>query len=248
MINHLPFPPTYQEIIEQIPHYRKLSEDDKKKIEHSILYFIYTKSFVGNHIEVTDEMRVVIAFYACLLLLHHNDLACYESLKTIIIYPFAMVTKQVMAHGGIYQKGEFILSGQSAGHTVVISWHDAKKEAYHLRQNNVILHEFAHEIDYMEGEADGVPPLELSKYHEWSHIVFREFDKLANVALTNRDWGKYKLIGEYAATNEIEFFAVITERFFESPRSFKYHFPDLYKELQSFYKIDPIIFEDSAPV
>lgn len=243
MIDSTPFPEAYRRVVQKIPHYGKLSQEDQKKIERSIRLFVSTKEFIGKEMEITDEIRVTIAFYACLLLLHIDAANCYENLKTIIVYPFAMVTEQVRANGGIYSKEEMVLSGQSANDTVVISWHDARKEAYHLRHENVVIHEFAHEIDMMDGEADGVPPLELSRYNEWSQVMYTEFKKLNSVALKNRDWGKYKTIGAYAATNEAEFFAVITERFFESPDSLKHHFPDLYKELKDFYNINPIISE-----
>jgi len=247
-IERTPTPQSYREILERIPHYTALPQEEKLRIEHSIRLFIRSKEFIGNSIEITDEIRVVIAFYACLLLLHLDTTNCYESLKTIIVYPHAMVTEQLRTQGGIYSKEEMILSGQSANDTVVISWHDAKREAYHLRHENVVIHEFAHEIDFMDGQIDGVPPLELSKYDEWSRIMYEEFSKLHTIALKNRDWGKYKMIGAYAASNEAEFFAVLTERFFESPRSLKRHFPDLYRELKSFYRIDPLLFESAGRV
>jgi Mlc titration factor MtfA (ptsG expression regulator) len=242
-IERTPLPDTYRDVLKKIPHYNRLSDNDRLRIERSVRLFIRSKEYIGNGIEITDEIRVVIAFYACLLLLHIETANCYDTLKTIIVYPHAMVTEQLRANSGIYSKEKMILSGQSANDTVVISWHDAKKEAYHLRHENVVIHEFAHEIDFMDGEVDGVPPLELSKYNEWSRVMYDEFRKLNTVALRNRDWGKYKMIGAYAASNEAEFFAVITERFFESPHALKHHFPDLYKELSSFYKIDPILFE-----
>ncbi|MBA1432346.1 MAG: zinc-dependent peptidase [Epsilonproteobacteria bacterium] len=162
--------------------------------------------------------------------------------ETIIIYPNAVAFENLQAQGGTYTKEKFLIDGQAANDTVIIIWHDAKREAYHLRHNNVIVHEFAHEIDFMDGEIDGVPPIERSKYDEWSRVLFGNFKKLNSVALKNRDWGKYKLLGSYAATNEAEFFAVVTERFFESPQSLKKHFPELYNELKEFYKIDTIKF------
>ncbi|MEA3419998.1 MAG: M90 family metallopeptidase [Campylobacterota bacterium] len=242
-INVMPFPDPYRDTLHKIPHYGRLPENDQKKIERNILYFLESKEFIGNHMEISDEIRVTIAFYACLLLLHLDHLNSYGNLKRIIVYPNAMVTEQVRGSSGIYSKEEMVLSGQSANDTVVISWHDAKREAYHLRYENVIIHEFAHEIDYMDGEIDGTPPMMLSHYYEWSEVMYDEFSKLTNAAVGKEDWGKYKMIGSYAATNEAEFFAVITERFYEAPSVFKRYFPDLYKELQSFYRIDPIIFE-----
>ncbi|MDY0117819.1 MAG: zinc-dependent peptidase, partial [Sulfurimonadaceae bacterium] len=128
----------------------------------------------------------------------------------------------------------------SSHDTVVIIWDEAKSEAYHLRQENVIIHEFTHVIDFMSGEIDGVPPIEKSKYSEWSRVLNGEFDKLNKIALKNKNWGKYELLGSYASTDEAEFFAVATERFFGSPQSLKEKFPELYNELENFYKIDPI--------
>lgn len=238
-IAQMPFDPKYRKILEKTPHYRYLSKEDKEKIERSILRFIHTKKFVGVKMDVTDEMKVIIAFYACLLLLHIDTDNCYDNLKTIILYPSPVVLDNVRNNGGIYTKEDFLIDGQSANDTVVLVWHDARYEAYHLRHDNVIVHEFAHEIDYMDGEVDGVPPLERSKYDSWTKVLLEDFKKLNNVALKNREWGKYKLLGSYAATNEAEFFAVVTERFFESPHSLKHHFPELYKELKDFYNIDP---------
>jgi Mlc titration factor MtfA (ptsG expression regulator) len=90
----------------------------------------------------------------------------------------------------------------------------------------------------MDGYIDGVPPLEQSKYGGWVHTFNKEFTTLNNIALKDRNWGKYKLLGAYAASNEAEFFAVATERFFEAPASLKHHFPNLYNELEDFYQID----------
>jgi len=223
------------------PHYKNLAPEDKQKIERSILLFIHTKEFIGAGIDVTAEMKVIIAFYACLLLLKKDTIHnCYENLQTIIIYPSAVAFERVAQNGGVYTKEKFLIDGQAANDTVIIIWHDAKKEAYHLRHDNVIIHEFAHEIDFMDGAVDGVPPLEHSKYDEWARILYHDYKKLNNVASKNREWGKYKLLGSYAATNEAEFFAVLTERFFQSPKSLQKHFPELYKELKDFYGIDPV--------
>ena len=233
-----PFKDEYRKYLQNTTHYNKLPKEDKEKIEHSILLFTNTKEFIGVSVEVTAEMKVIIAFYACLLLLHKTTTNCYENLKTIIIYPSAVAFENINAANGIYTKEKFLIDGQSANDTVVIVWHDAKKEAYHLRHDNVIVHEFAHEIDFMDGEIDGVPPIEKSKYDEWTKVLFHDYKKLSNVAAKNRDWGKYKLLGSYAATNEAEFFAVVSERFFETPQSLKKHFPELYAELKDFYNID----------
>jgi len=238
-IASLPFSEEQRAYLKHLPQYIHLPEQDKERIERSILRFIHTKHFTGVKLEVTEEMKVIIAFYACLLLLHIETDNCYDNLQSIIIYNHPVIIDRVQNNGGIFSKEQFLIDGQSANDTVIIIWHDAKHEAYHPRKENVIVHEFAHEIDFMDGEIDGVPPLERSKYHEWTNVLYKEFQKLNSVALKNRDWGDYKFIGEYAATNEAEFFAVLTERFFESPKSLKAKFPDLYNELKDFYRTDP---------
>ena len=236
----MPFLDTYRVYLKNTPHYEKLSLLDKEKIERSILLFCNTKEFIGIGLEITQEMKIIISFYACLLLLHKNTTNCYDNLKTIIIYPSIVILNNLEAMNGVYTKEKFLIDGQAANDTVVIVWQDAKKEAYHLRHNNVIVHEFAHEIDFMDGEIDGVPPLEQSKYDEWSRVLFSEYKRLNNRVVKNREWGKYKLLGAYAATNEAEFFAVVTERFFETPHSLQKHFPELYNELKDFYNIDTV--------
>jgi len=240
MIEKIPFKPEHRKFLHKTPHYDSLLDVDKQKIERSIIRFVYTKTFIGVKMEITDEIKIVTAFYACLLLLHKETSQCYDALQTIIVYPSPVVLKDVRENGGIYTKEDFIIDGQSSNDTVILVWHDAKQEAYHLRHDNVVIHEFAHEIDFMDGEVDGVPPLEASKYHEWTSIFYDEYEKLHAVAMKDREWGKYKLLGSYAATNEAEFFAVVTERFFESPHSLYAHFPELYKELKDFYEIDTL--------
>lgn len=239
-INSMPFEEEYRVYLRKTPHYKNLSDLEKQKIERSILLFANTKDFIGISLEVSDEMKIIIAFYACLLLLHIDTKNCYDNLKTIIIYPHPVATRKIQNSGGIFSNEEFFIEGQSANDTVVIIWDEAKSEAYQLRDNNVIIHEFAHEIDFMDGEIDGIPPLEKSKYNEWSRVVHGEFNKLSEIALKDREWGKYKLLGSYASTNEAEFFAVLTERFFESPQSLQNNFPQLYSELEAFYKINPL--------
>ena len=236
-----PFPRAYQEILLKTPFYKYLDADDKTLLHYAILRFINEKEFIGlNDMQITDEIRIIIAFYACLLLLHIKKNDGYGNLTTILVYPYEFVMHETKSYGGIYTKERFILEGQSSNDTVVISWHNAKKEAYQMHHQNVILHEFTHEIDFMSGEIDGVPPMHESLYFEWTKVMHHEYKKLREKSLAGRYFGKYEVIGNYAATNEAEFFAVVTERFFVSPAPLKKHFPDIYKELQAFYKTDPI--------
>jgi len=226
--------------LSRIIHYNNLSIKDKGKIEKSIQLFSKTKEFIGVDIKVTDEIKTVISFYACLLLLRLENLGCYDELKTIIVYPSAVIIKEIKENNGIFQKEDFIIDGQASNSTVIIVWDDAKKEAYHLTKDNLIIHEFAHEIDFMDGKIDGVPPLKGYKYKEWTILLYKEFLKLEDKVLKEEKLGKYKILGKYAGTDEGEFFAVLTERFFDSPMSLKKYFPKLYDKMYEFYKIDTL--------
>ncbi len=234
-----PFPKEYEEILKNIPIYNKLKSADRERIKKSILLFTETKKFQGVKLTVNSEIKVTIAFYACLLLLRIETRNCYDNLLTIIVYPHTVIVQQVKNSGGIYSKEEMLIEGQSANDTLVVAWDDAKKEVFHIGKDNVLIHEFAHEIDFLDGEIDGIPPLPKAKYQEWANVLYSDFEKLREKALQNRYWGKYKILGSYAATNEAEFFAVATERFFGTPKSLKKHFPKLYNELKEFYKFDP---------
>ena len=239
-IEETSFDPKLRKYLNKIVHYKNLNKEDKKKIEKSIQIFSATKEFIGVDIAITDEIKTVIAFYACLLLLKLENLGCYEDLKTIIVYPSPVVLNNIRENSGIFVKEDFVIDGQSSNGTVIIVWNDAKNEAYHLNQSNVIVHEFAHEIDFMDGEIDGIPPIEKSKYHQWSSSLYEEFKKLHTLSIDHKSFGKYKVLGSYAGTNEAEFFAVLSERFFESPQLLKKDFPKLYEQMYDFYKIDTL--------
>jgi hypothetical protein len=239
-LKETPFPKAYESHLEKLPHYPVLDGEKREKLKQRMALFLFDKEFIGIKNEVTDEMRAVIAFYACLITLELPEEA-YEELKTVLVYPYRFIADEVQSYGGIYTQEEFVLEGQSTGDVVVISWHEAKREAYHLRHHNVIIHEFAHELDFEGGSADGVPPLDREQYRSWSHTIYGHYDILNDIWQKNRDWGRYALFGDYAATNRAEFFAVASEIFFTNPRRLKHEFPDIYNELARFYRQDPAV-------
>ncbi len=235
-IEKMKFPAGYESILQNIPHFACLPDILKQKIRKSILFFIKTKEFRGIEIDIDDRIKVVIAFYACLLKISKDD--CYENLRTIIVYPNEIFKSIVSNNAGISTREDVILEGESIGGSVVIVWNEAKKEAYHPKGNNVIVHEFTHEIDFEDGEIDGIPAMDFSKYRQWTDVMFKEYDKLKEIIQKGRYLQKYKFIGSYAAKNEAEFFAVTSELFFEKPLGLKKHFPDIYNELRDFYGFD----------
>ncbi|MCK5110243.1 MAG: zinc-dependent peptidase [Arcobacteraceae bacterium] len=247
-INHLlllkelktiPFPSHYEKVLKKIPYYNLLSQDLKLKLHYKMMIFIEEKEWLGIKKDVTYEMKVVISFYACLMIVN-LDKEVYENLSTIYVYPYEFILDEVKSYDGIYTKEKFILEGQSSGGVVIISWHNAKREAYHFKNHNVIIHEFAHELDFEDGVADGVPVLDNLKYKAWADVMFKTYKALNAKSLTNRFWGKYKLFGSSGAINTAEFFAVASEVFFEKPKSLRKNFPEVYEQLKQFYKIDTI--------
>lgn len=237
-IDSLPFPDSYTTVLLRSHHYRRLPRKERDAVQRSILHFIHTKEFIGIGIGVNDEMKVLIAFYACLLLLRKHAPVPYPDLATLLIYPGSVVIEQNRNDGGIVTSEEVAIDGQSANGTVVITWDAARSEAFTMSPGNLILHEFAHEIDFMNGEIDGIPPMKTEHSKRWIEVFDREFDALCNLVEENADLGRYALFGPDAALDEAEFFAVATERFFGEPVLFKEHFPDLYERFRIFYGID----------
>jgi Mlc titration factor MtfA (ptsG expression regulator) len=228
------FPDAWRTYLERTVHYPRLSPEQQQRVERSILKFVHLKQFIGVGLDVTDEMRVVTAFYACLMVLEKPGY-CYPSLQNILLYSHDFIVKEVKSRGGIYTEGAYVLEGQSSTESVVLSWHEARKQAYHLTHHNVIIHEFAHELDFEDGMADGVPPLTRGLYARWTRIMQHDFKALSAAVTRGRYLDRYKLLGEYAATNEAEFFAVVSELYFEKPGQLKHHFPELYHLLETFY-------------
>jgi Mlc titration factor MtfA (ptsG expression regulator) len=228
-------PPTQEilYILKKIRYYTLLPENLKKIINFKIQIFLNEKQFIGIKLQITNEIKVNIAFYACLLTLY-SKYFCYPNLEYIFVYPSTILKKEIEEY---FANQEILIEGEATSDTVLISWNDAKKEIKTC-ERNVIIHEFAHEIDYSDGRIDGLPPIDSEKSKEFAKIMFSEYEKFKEKTIKGRFLGKYHLIDKYAATNRAEFFAVMTEYFFIRPAVLKKHFPDIYKELKSFYKID----------
>jgi len=229
-----PLPEKYKKHILNLPEYQKLTPQQKKIIEYKIQRFLKEKEFIGIKLKITDEIKTVIAFYACLITLAYEDF-CYPDLKYIYVYPHTIVLN-THQNGAVISNEEILISGEALKDGVIIAWDEVKKDIKLKR--NVVIHEFAHILDFEEGEINGIPPIEESKYTEWSKIMFKEYEKFREKLLKNRLLGKYSLIDKYAATNKAEFFAVLSEYYFKKPEILKKHFPKIYKELKSFYKIE----------
>ncbi|HWD22548.1 MAG TPA: M90 family metallopeptidase [Burkholderiales bacterium] len=204
------------------------------KLRDLVLIFLAEKEFSGAHgIEVRDEMRVAIAAQACLLVLELG-LDWYSGWSGIVVYPGDFrVRRSEMDEAGVVHEWQDELAGEAMpGGPVVISWDAAAHDPY----MNVVIHEFAHKLDMANGEADGLPPLHPGMDRKaWIEAWHEAYEGFCDVVERDRDtW-----LDPYAAEHPSEFFAVVSEAFFESPAETKRRYPGVYEQLKLFYRQDP---------
>ena len=234
------FPPKWEKILNRnVALYRYLPDPLKKELQGHIQVFLDEKIFEGcGGLKITDEIRVTIAAQACILLLSRKP-TYYPKLYTILVYPGAYVAKKVTVIGMQHFEEMTVRAGESwTRGEVVLAWDNVRQEAIDLADgHNVVLHEFAHQLDQEDGSANGAPILEkLSSYRTWARVLSKEYQGLQRRVLS----GRKDIMDAYGATDPAEFFAVATETFFERPKQMKLTHPELYEELESYYGLDPL--------
>ncbi len=255
-----PFPPAWRAIVrKRVPLYRQLPAELQHQLRRRILVFLAEKPFLGcAGLAVTDEMRVTIAAQACLLRLNRGG-ALFPELKQILVYPGAFVVDRLHPEaGGVLREQRRALSGESWSQgQVILSWQDVLEGARIADDgHNVVLHEFAHQLDQESGNANGAPRLGSRAAHaRWARVMSAEFAAL-QARIRAREavgWSWHgapaegadaafevpDLISDYGATNEAEFFAVVTEVFFEQARALSERHPALFAVLRDYYAVDP---------
>ena len=234
-----PFPPEWLAIVEKnVPLYGRLDEDDREALLDHVQVFLAEKRFEGaGGLEMTDEIRVTIAAQACIPLLHLDDADYYGRLRSVVVYPSTYVVPQETQHGGVVREGESARLGESWDHgAVVLAWDSARTGAANPADGrNVVLHEFAHQLDQADGGADGTPVLPLGGYVPFARVLGEHYLELRD----DREDGRKTLLNGYGATSEAEFFAVATETFFEKPVQLERRHPELYAELARYFRQDP---------
>jgi hypothetical protein len=239
-VRRRPFPTEWRAIVEKnVPYVASLPPDDREELAGHVQVFLAEKRFEGcNGLQITDEVRVTIAAQACVLLLHRQT-DYYPNLVSILVYPTTyLVPGGRRAPDGRPPEAPQARLGESWSRDVmVLSWDSVVSGASDTRDgHNVVLHEFAHQLDQEDGASDGAPVLpRRSMYVAWARVLGHDFDQLV------RDTERHHrtLIDRYGATNPAEFFAVATETFFEKPRQLRSKHPALYSQLQEFYRQDP---------
>jgi Mlc titration factor MtfA (ptsG expression regulator) len=235
------FPAEWRLIIERnLPAYGRLSEADQAELCGHVQVFLAEKRFEGcGGLTLNDEIRVTIAAQACLLLLH-RETDYYPELTSILVYPSAYIAREERYLGGdIWEEGDDGRFGHTSRQlgSLVLAWDEAKHGAADPSDGrNLVLHEFAHQLDFEDSRTDGAPALATrAEYLAWARVMSREFEALRLADET----GTPSVLDTYGAANPAEFFAVATEAFFERSQLLRSRHPELYRELARFFRQDP---------
>lgn len=220
--------------------FRRLPPEDQTELLRHIQVFLAEKRFEGcGGLELTDEIRLTIAAQACVLLLH-RETDYYPQLSTILVYPSSyIVPGERHLEGPIWEEGDQTFLGHATDRlgSIVLAWDAAKEGAVNSSDGrNLVLHEFAHQLDFEDYATDGAPALATrAEYATWAEVMRREFKALQAAD----EAGSPTVLDTYGATNPAEFFAVATEAFFERPRDLRARHPELYGALGQYFRQDP---------
>lgn len=237
-----PFPPAWRRILRRhVPYLTRLPYPLQRRLHGHMLVFLAEKPFIGcAGMVVDDAVRVTIAAQACLLLLgREDDAAVFPQLRQVLVYPGAfLVDRTQNLGGGVVQDQRRQLAGESWQQgQVLVSWEDVLRGAADPRDgHNVVLHEFAHQLDQETGAANGAPALrDTVSQHRWTAVFQQAYQSLQKAAAQ----GQATLLDVYGATDPAEFFAVATECFFERAQEMAQALPELFAALQGYYDVDP---------
>jgi Mlc titration factor MtfA (ptsG expression regulator) len=239
-----PFPAEWREILRRrVPQVNLLPADLQLRLKKLIQVFLAEKPFIGcAGLEVSVEMRVTIAAQACLLLLGRRSLITaevYPALRQILLYPAPFVVDRVRSDGVLTSQGPAVLAGESWSQgQVILSWPDVVEGAAQPADGrNVVIHEFAHQLDQQTGRANGAPWLAGRRRRErWAAVLGAEFAALQRRVAR----GEPGLLDAYGASDAAEFFAVASEAYFERPAHMAAEHPALFDELSRYYRVQPL--------
>lgn len=217
--------------------FRRLPQADRARLRQQVALFLHDKGFYGaEELTVTPPMRLIIAAEACLLSLN-LDPDVWRGFHAIIIYPEAFHTshRHVDEAGVVHENPQWQAGESWQRGPVLLSWPEVGPD--HDDGVNLVIHEFAHQLDMRVGEADGFPPLHTGMSAQaWTDSFSRAYDELCAAV----DRGAYTELDPYASESPAEFFAVTSEFFFTRPGRLRQLHPDVYRQLALFYRQDPL--------
>ncbi|WP_127470535.1 zinc-dependent peptidase [Thiomicrorhabdus aquaedulcis] len=211
----------------------------KVQLRELTILFTHQKNFsASNDFSLSRPMTLTISAYACLLILELG-LEYYQGWHDIVVYPSAFfVERDEIDQWGVVSHQQEVLEGEAwLNGPVVLDWQSFKAESDQIKPgHNLVLHEFSHKLDMLNGRANGMPPLHNKMTREpWTQAFSQAFERLQHQV----EHGHHAVINSYAATDPAEFFAVCTEYFFTAPNLLIHHFPAVYQQLVLFYQQDP---------
>ena len=226
----------WRKVTRQIVVLQGLDAVEMAHLRELTTWFLHNKSINGAQgLYVTLSMRIAVAAQACLLILN-LDLDYFDNWVEVILYPGAFrVNHEQMDANGLVHNEASVLSGESwLRGPVILSWNDVERDSYHSRAgHNVVLHEFAHKLDGLDGVTNGMPPLRRGMNRKrWAEELSGSYELLCRQVAA----GKSAFINPYAAISPAEFFAVLSEYFFTAPDILKKCCPGVHAQLTLFYQ------------
>jgi len=211
-----------------------LNEEETKRLEQIVQVIFAEKEWEGcDGLELTEEIKVTISALAGLMLLGVPEFY-FDNVKTILVFPkaFRRQTQSGWVMDESHRSGEAWQGGP-----IILSWKDALRGGRDEDDGqNLVIHEFAHALDGLDGEMGGNVMFDDSATSQrWQEVVEREFAELCRA----KEEGIRTLLDHYGATNEAEFFAVSSEIFFEKPRRLSQEHNELFELLRTYYRVDP---------
>lgn len=224
---------------DEVGHYGLLTDADQKKLRDGVQIMLAEKDWEGcRGLDLTDDKRVTIAALAAILILGLDDFY-FDNVLTILVYPNEYVVKEERAiGGGATMEADSDRLGEAHGRgPVILSWAEIRQNALGPGYGqNLVFHEFAHQLDMLNGVFDGTPNLPTGELAQrWAQIMDKEYRRLQHADRRGRD----TLLDPYGATDPAEFFAVATECFFDAPRAMQREYPTLYELFRDYYRQDP---------
>lgn len=219
-----------------LPCLAVLDSEERRALKSLVEAFLGEKEFTtGGDLVLTDEICVSIAAQGCLPILAFG-LTAYDDWVGIIVYPGQFVVPRHQTdENGVVHDYDDVLAGEAwPGGPLVISWHDAQMAGAGY---NVVIHEFAHKLDMRNGEADGIPAMHSGLDEKaWKSVFFPAYDDFCQ----RIDRGEDSRIDPYGSEHPAEFFAVLSENFFQQPAVLAREYPALHDLFKRYYQQDPL--------
>jgi len=229
----------WEKTFASLPLLDGLTVDEKHGLRELAILFLHHKVFEGAHgLVVTQPMALIIALQACLPILNLG-FGAYEGWISVIVYPTAFAPERVITdENGVEHHVQSELLGESWQRgPVVLAWDEAECAGI-IDGHNLVIHEFAHKLDMQNGTANGYPPLHTDMDSSaWVEAFSSGYEDFQHKC----DSGKATDIDCYAASSPAEYFAVLSEVFFERPDILQQHYAEIYDQLRRYYRQDPLV-------